>query len=68
MGFAGPVHDAAGKGARLDTWKLAAPLGVMMAFAELLSFLPHKTRGLPAMILTTGLGVAVAAAVLMALC
>jgi hypothetical protein len=67
MGFAGLVHDAAGRGARLDTWRLAPPLGVMMWFSELLSFLPREKRGAPAMVLTMGLGVAIAAAVLLAL-
>lgn len=64
MGFAGPVHDAAGKGARLDTWRLVPPLGVMMTLSDLLFFLPREKRGLPAMVLTMGLGVAAAAAVL----
>lgn len=66
MGFAGPVHDAAGRGARLDTWRLAPPLGVMMWFSELLPFLPREKRGGPAMVLTMGLGVAIAAAILVA--
>lgn len=67
MGFAGPVHDAAGRGARLDTWRLAPPLGVMMWFSELLFFLPRQKRGLAAMILTMGLAVAIAAAIFLAL-
>lgn len=62
LGFAGPVHDAAGKGARLDTWKLVPPPGVMMALSDLLFFLPLEKRGLPAMVLTMGLTAAMAAA------
>jgi hypothetical protein len=63
MGHASPVHDAAGRGARRDTWRLAPPLGVMMVISELLFFLPRARRGLPAMILTFGLGVALVAGV-----
>ncbi len=62
MGFAGPVHDAAGKGARLDTWKLVPPLGVMMTLSDLLFYLPRERRGLPAMVLTMGLTAAMVAA------
>jgi hypothetical protein len=67
MGFAGSVHDAAGKGARLDTWRLVPPLGVMMTLSDLLFFLPREKRGLPAMVLTMGLMAALAAAALAAL-
>lgn len=66
MGYAGPVHDAAGKGARRDTWRLVPPLGVMMTLADLLSFLPRERRGLPAMLLTMGVGAAIVAAALAA--
>lgn len=62
MGFAGPVHDAAGEGARLDTWRLVPPLGLVMTVSDLLSFLPRRRRGLPAMVLGAGLMVAAAAA------
>lgn len=62
MGFAGPAHDAAGKGARLDTWKLVPPLGAMMALSNLFFFLPREKRGLPAMVLAMGLTAAMAAA------
>ncbi len=52
LGYAKSVHDAAGKGALLDTWKVLPPLGVMMLLTYLFFFLPRNKRGLPAMILT----------------
>jgi peroxiredoxin len=64
IGYMSPVLDAAGKGARLDTWKVVPPLGVMMTLSDLFFFLPRNKRGLPAMILTIGLMVAIAAAVM----
>ena len=66
IGYMSPVLDAAGKGARLDTWKMAPPMGVMMTLADLFSFLPRGRRGLPAMILTMALAAAVGAALLLA--
>ncbi|MEX2303306.1 MAG: hypothetical protein WD733_20365 [Bryobacterales bacterium] len=54
--------DAAGKGARLDTWKVAPPMGVMMTLSDLFSFLPPNKRGLAAMILGTALMVTIVAA------
>lgn len=62
IGFMGPVHDAAGEGARRDTWRVMPPLGVMMLLSGLFFFLPRRMRGLPTMVLTTGLmaGVVVA--------
>jgi hypothetical protein len=62
LGYAKSVHDAAGKGALLDTWKVLPPLGIMMTLSELFFFLPRNKRGLPAMLLTMGLMAAVAAA------
>jgi thiol-disulfide isomerase/thioredoxin len=67
MGFASPVHDAAGKGARFDTWRIAPPLGAMMVLSELLFFLPRETRGGAAMALMMGGGLAFAAALVAAL-
>jgi hypothetical protein len=55
LGYAKSVHDAAGKGALLDTWKVLPPLGLMMLLTELFFFLPRNKRGLPAMLLTFGL-------------
>jgi peroxiredoxin len=55
LGYAKSVHDAAGKGALLDTWKVVPPLGVMMLLTDLFFFLPRNMRGLPAMLLTMGL-------------
>jgi len=58
----GPVLDAAGAGARLDTWKVAPPMAVMMTVADLLVLLPRRKRGLPAMALTLGAMAAVVVA------
>jgi hypothetical protein len=55
IGHMSSALDAAGKGARLDTWKIAPPLGVMMTLADLFFFLPRSKRGLPAMILAFAL-------------
>jgi hypothetical protein len=49
-----PVLDAAGKGARLDTWKVAPTMGVLMTLSDLFFFLPRNKRGLPAMTLLMG--------------
>lgn len=54
LGHVGPVLDAAGVGARLDTWKVAPPMAMMMTVADRLVFLPRSRRGLPAMALTMG--------------
>jgi peroxiredoxin len=62
IGHMSAALDAAGKGARLDTWKIAPPLGVMMTLADLFFFLPRSKRGLPAMILTLALAAGVGAA------
>jgi len=62
LGYANSVHDAAGKGALLDTWKVAPPLGIMMLLTELFFFLPRNQRGLPAMILTMGLMISIVVA------
>jgi hypothetical protein len=61
IGYMSPVLDAAGKGARLDTWKVAPPMGVMMTLSDLFFFLPPNKRGLPALTLLTGLIAAVTA-------
>ncbi len=61
LGYAGPVHAAAGKGALLDTWKVVPPLGVMMLLTDLFFFLPRSKRGLPSMLLMMGLMAAVMA-------
>jgi hypothetical protein len=62
IGYMSPVLDAAGRGARLDTWKVAPPMGVMMTLSDLFFFLPPNKRGLLAMILVMGLMVAMVAA------
>jgi hypothetical protein len=61
IGYMSPVLDDAGKGARLDTWKVAPPMGVMMTLSDLFFFLPPNKRGLPALTLLTGLIAAVTA-------
>ncbi|MBI5823402.1 MAG: redoxin domain-containing protein [Chloroflexi bacterium] len=55
LGYAKSVHDVAGKGALLDTWKVVPPLGMMMLLTDFFFFLPRNKRGLPAMLLTMGL-------------
>lgn len=66
LGHVGPVLDAAGAGARLDTWKVAPPMAMMMTVADLFVFLPRSKRGLPAMALTMGaMAMVVGAAVLL---
>ncbi len=45
MGFGGPVHQAAGKGATFDTWRIAPPFGMIMAISGMLFFLPVERRG-----------------------
>lgn len=66
LGHVGPVLDAAGAGARLDTWKVAPPMAMMMTAADLFVFLPRSKRGLPAMALTMGaMGMVVGAAFLL---
>jgi hypothetical protein len=63
VGFMSAVLDSAGPGARLDTWKVAPPMAVMMHAADLFFFLPREKRGLPAMALVmsvmAGVGVAI---------
>lgn len=44
-GYMSPVLTAAGSGARADTWKVAPPMGMMMAISDLLFFLPARKRG-----------------------
>ncbi|MGE0862924.1 MAG: peroxiredoxin family protein [Vicinamibacterales bacterium] len=64
LGHVGPVLDAAGAGARLDTWKVAPPMAMMMTVADLFAFLPRSQRGLPAMALTIGaIGMVIGAAI-----
>ncbi|MBZ0276634.1 MAG: redoxin domain-containing protein [Anaerolineae bacterium] len=67
IGYMNPVLDAAGKGARLDTWMVVPPMGMMMTLSELFFFLPRHKRGLPAMLLTMGLMTAAFAAVIILL-
>lgn len=54
IGYMAPVLDAAGKGSRLDTWKVAPPMGMMMTMSKLFFFLPRNKQGLPALIVTMG--------------
>lgn len=49
-GYAGRAFDTAGSGAVLDTWKIAPPLGAMIAFSRLFGFLPPRYRGAAVMI------------------
>jgi thiol-disulfide isomerase/thioredoxin len=63
IGYISPVMRDAGKGARIDTWKVAPPLGMMMVLANLFPFLPRDKRGFPVMVLFTAI---IAAAVVAA--
>jgi peroxiredoxin len=67
VGFMSPVLDAAGKGARLDTWKVAPPMGLMATVADLFFFLPRRARGAPAMLLTMAILGALAVAAVVAI-
>lgn len=55
IGFMAPVHSAAGKGARRDTWKVMPPLGLMMLLSGAFFFLPRSLRGGPTIVLTMSL-------------
>lgn len=54
IGFMGPVLRTAGRGATLDTWKVAPPLGAMMLVSSIFFFLPRRQRGAATMALTMG--------------
>ncbi len=64
-GYAGQAFETAGRGAALDTWKVAPPFAAMITFSKLFGFLPPRHRGAAAMItmaaLMTVVGVAIAA-------
>lgn len=49
VGHMAPVLRAAGRGALLDTWKVAPPMGLMMIVSSLFGFLPERQRGWPTM-------------------
>lgn len=55
-GHADVAFDAGGKGARLDTWKVAPPFAAMIVSSRLFSFLPRSRRGLPALLAMIALG------------
>lgn len=59
IGFMAPVHVAAGRGARRDTWKVMPPLGLMMLISSAFFFLPRSLRGGPTIVLTMTLMFAV---------
>ena len=59
IGFMAPVHAAAGRGARRDTWKVMPPLGLMMLISSAFFFLPRSLRGGPTIVLTMTLMFAV---------
>ena len=66
-GYADIAFDAAGKGARLDTWKVAPPFGAMILVSRLFGFLPRSRRGLPAIVTMMALGAAVVAGAILVL-
>ena len=63
VGYMKPVMKAAGRGATIDTWKVAPPLGFLMLLQNFFWFLRPNSRGLPSMVLMMGL---IAAAVVLA--
>lgn len=66
-GHADVALDAAGKGARLDTWKVAPPFGAMILLSPLFGFLPRSRRGLPTIVATVTLGAAAIAGAILVL-
>lgn len=64
IGYMKPVLSAAGRGATLDTWKVALPLGILMILSGVFAFLPKQKRGLPSMILFALLAIACASVIL----
>jgi thiol-disulfide isomerase/thioredoxin len=59
IGFMAPVHAAAGRGARRDTWMVMPPLGLMMLISGAFFFLPRSLRGGPTIVLTMTVMIAV---------
>jgi hypothetical protein len=51
VGFTTRVISSAGRGARLDFWKMALPVALLAAVADLLYFIPREKRGACAMAL-----------------
>lgn len=49
-GYANLAFATAGRGAGLDTWKVAPPFAAMIAVSRLFGFLRPSHRGLPAMV------------------
>lgn len=64
IGYMSAPLRAAGRGAVLDTWKVAPPMALMMTLADLFPFLAPHRRGLPVMFL---MGAAMTGAVLIIL-
>lgn len=64
-GYAGQAFQTAGRGATLDTWKVAPPFAAMIAISKLFGSLRPSRRGIAAMVtmasLMTAVGVAIAA-------
>lgn len=67
VGYMSPVLSAAGRGARLDTWKVAPPMSIMMTLADFFFFLPRHQRGLPATALMIGSIVAIVGSIIRSL-
>lgn len=67
IGFMAPVHAAAGKGARRDTWVVMPPLGLMMLISEAFFFLPRSWRGLPTIVMTMTMLIAVTVGIVRAI-
>ena len=58
-GYAGQAFDTAGRGAALDTWKVAPPFAAMIGISKLFGFLAPRYRGAAAMITMSALTAAV---------
>lgn len=62
IGFMSAPLRAAGRGAVLDTWKVAPPMALMMALADLFPFLSRRRRGVAVMLtMATAMGAALLA-------
>lgn len=49
VGNMSPVLEAAGSGAKRDTWRIAPPMGILMTLSDAFFFLPRPKRGLAVM-------------------
>jgi hypothetical protein len=62
-GYAGQAFETAGRGATLDTWKVAPPFAAMIAISKLFGLVRPSRRGIAAMVTIALLMVAVGVAI-----